>query len=326
MVTRIGQLACVGLTGVLLSSPFLVAQTPQPSSTPSSDTEGVQNEKLGAPVPTSDSLTLSPGDLIEVNILGEPDLSGKFRVSGVGEIGLGVGGPISVRGLTAEQAAAAIEKRLLDGKFLREPHVTVFVDEYASMGVAVLGEVKTPGVYPIFGQHGLYDALSLGGGLATTASGEVTIIHRSDPQHPQIVTLSNSPEHIFESDVPVSPGDKIIASPAGVVYALGEVGRPGGFVLSRNETSYSVVKVLSLAEGFTHTAKLNSAIVIRKTPSGVEQYAIEIPKILAGKEADLPLKSGDILYVPTSNAKLLGYRTLEAVFTTVGGLIIYKGL
>jgi polysaccharide export outer membrane protein len=117
----------------------------------------------------------------------------------------------------------------------------------------------------------------------------------------------------------------VIASAAGVVYAVGEVARPGGFVLSRNESSYSVIKVLSLAEGATHTAKLNNAVVIRKTGQGLVQYSVQISKILGGKEADMQLMAGDILYVPSSTIKLLGYRALEAVFSTTTGVIIYRG-
>ena len=127
-------------------------------------------------------------------------------------------------------------------------------------------------------------------------------------------------------DVPIQPGDKIVVSAAGVVYVLGEVGRPGGFVLARNESSYTVEKVLSLAQGFTHVAKLNDSLVIRKTSAGIIQYRIQISEILKGKQADMQLVAGDVVYVPSSTKKIIGYRSLEAIFTTATGLAIYGKL
>lgn len=326
MDIRFDKLFLLGLLGAGLGAFRLAAQAPDASSFDKAKTDPVQSERPTGDSAPVDQMTLAAGDLIDVNILGEPDLSGKFRVSQNGDILLGVGGPIQVGGLSADDAAAAIEKRLTDSQLLREPHVTVFVEEYASAGVSVLGDVKSPGVYPMFGKHTLYDALALAGGLSATAANEVTIIHHDDPQHPQLVTMTNSPQQMAQPDVPVMPGDKIIASSAGVVYALGEVGRPGGFVLARNEPTYTVTKVLALAQGFTHVAKLNSAIVIRKTDHGVEQYAFAIPKVLEGKEPDIQLQAGDIVFVPSSTVKLLSYRALEAVFTTVTGLVTYGKL
>ena len=268
-------------------------------------------------------LTLSAGDLIEINILDEPGLSGKVRVSQSGDVRLVIGGQVHVEGLTADEAAAAIEIRLREGQFIREPHVSVFVDEYALEGVTVLGEVKSPGVYPLFGAQGLYYAIASAGGLTSAAANEVTIIHIADPQHPQIVELTNSPALAQEYDVQIQPGDKVIVSAAGVVYVLGEVGRPGGFVLARNESNYTVEKVLSLAQGFTHFAKLNDSLVIRKTSAGLIQYRIQISEILKGKQADMQLVAGDVVYVPSSTKKIIGYRSLEAIFTTGTGLAIY---
>lgn len=286
-------------------------------------TESLQQGNVKADRPAPHRLTLSAGDLIEINILDEPDQSGKVRVSESGDVTLILGGRVHVEGLTADEARAAIEARLREGQFIQDPHVSVFVDEYAAEGVTVLGEVRNPGVYPLFGAQGLSYAIASAGGLTSAAANEITIIHKNDPDHPQIVELPPSLGPAQELGVQIQNGDKIVVSAAGVVYVLGEVGRPGGFVLARNEPSYTVEKVLSLAQGFTHVAKLNNSLVIRKTSAGILQYQIQISEILKGKEADMQLMAGDVLYVPSSTKKIIAYRSLEAIFTTATGLAIY---
>ena len=155
--------------------------------------ESLQQDNVKTARPSPHRLTLSAGDLIEINIFDEPDQSGKVRVSQSGEVTLVLGGRVHVEGLTPDEAAVAIETRLREGQFIRDPHVSVFVDEYAAEGVTVLGEVKSPGVYPLFGIQGLSYAIASAGGLTTAAANEITIIHRNDPDHPQIVDLPNSP-------------------------------------------------------------------------------------------------------------------------------------
>ena len=131
------------------------------------------------------------------------------------------------------------------GGFVNEPYVRVFVDESIASGVTILGEVKAPGVFPVFGHHDLFDLISLAGGLLPTAGRDVAIQHKADPDHPEVVHLSTSIRPGTSGNVPILPGDKIVVSAAGVVYVLGAVGRPGGFMLSRNEENYSILKLLS---------------------------------------------------------------------------------
>ena len=96
----------------------------------------------------SSLLKLGPGDLIEVNVYNVPELTTKARVGNSGDVYLPLIDYVHVDGLTQEEAQAVIEKRLEDGGFVRNPHVTIFVDEAASQGVTILGEVAKPGIYP----------------------------------------------------------------------------------------------------------------------------------------------------------------------------------
>lgn len=271
----------------------------------------------------SEDIQLSPGDLIEVNVFDTPELSGKYRVSTSGDVDLVLAGSVHVQGLSSHAAAHLIEQRLLSRNLLIDPHVSIFIVDYVDQGISVLGEVKSPGTYPLMGEHRFFDAISAAGGFTNSAANEATIIHKSDPLHPQVLPITNKPELQGNYDVRIEPGDKIIVSAVGVVYVLGEVGRPGGFVLARNEEQYTVTKVLALAQGVTHTAKLDNAVILRKIGNDVTQHPVPIKKILKNEAPDAALLAGDVLYVPSSSVKLIGYRALEAAFATGTGLAIY---
>ena len=113
---------------------------------------------------------IGAGDLLEMNVFQTPELSGKLRVSNSGDVLIPLVGPLHVVGLTAEQTQNLIRQKLIDGDFIKNPQVTVFIAEYATQGVSVIGEVRKPGVFPSFGAHSLLDYLSLAEGL-TPASG-----------------------------------------------------------------------------------------------------------------------------------------------------------
>ena len=81
----------------------------------------------------------------------------KLRVNEAGEITVPVAGAVRVTGMTSEEAAAAVEEKLRSADILKDPHVSVFISEYATQGVTVAGEVKTPGIYPLLGSHELLD-------------------------------------------------------------------------------------------------------------------------------------------------------------------------
>src|SRR5207244_3000436 len=102
---------------------------------------------------TAAPVELGPGDLMDIVVLDTPEVSGRFRVNSDGEITLPLIGAIPVKGLPPEQAQTLIAKKLVDGNFIKDPLVTVFVSEYASQMVYVLGEVKMPGAYPLMGSH-----------------------------------------------------------------------------------------------------------------------------------------------------------------------------
>lgn len=279
-----------------------------------------QNSTIKAP-----ALRIAAGDLVSVDVFDTPELSAKLRVSEKGDIDLPVAGSLDVGGLTAEEAAAKVEQRLHEDHILKHPHVEVFIQEYATQGVSVLGEVKNPGVYPELGAHSLLDFISLAGGVTPTAGKQISITHKEDPEHQAIVAFDSSPEVAKRAGVAIQPGDTIVVSKSGVVYVVGDLGKPGGFLIENNQR-LTAVQAVALAQGANKTAALNKSRLIRKTANGPEEIHVQLAKVLAGKEADLTLEDGDILFVPSGKIKPVAYQGMGYAISLVTGLVIYRGL
>jgi polysaccharide export outer membrane protein len=272
-------------------------------------------------VGTAHPLQIGAGDLLDVDVFDTTELSRKLRVNELGAISLPVGGDIYVGGLTAAEAGRAIEGRFRQDDVLKDPHVTVTILEYATQGVTVYGEVKNPGVYPLLGAHGVLDLISAAGGETPNAGSTVTITHRADPDHPVEASIQPKPGTTSALSVDVRPGDTITVSKAGIVYVLGDVGKPGGFLIDNNGR-LTVLQAVALAQGTNRTAALNRAKVIRKTETGHEEVQIALNKILKMKVPDQPLANGDILFVPTSASKD-ALRVVETILPAAAGAAVY---
>jgi len=269
------------------------------------------------------TLPLGVGDLLDVRVFDTPELSSKLRVDEKGEITLPIGGAVTVEGLTAEQVGIAIEERLRQRHILRDPHVDVFVDEYATQGVTVAGEVKMPGIYPWTGKHTVLDFISAAGGVTAYASKTVTI-SRKDREQVISFQLQNSLQTPSGDDLEARPGDRILVARAGVVYVVGDVGRPGGYLIENNDT-VTVLKALALAQGMNKTARYDAKL-IRHAPSGPTETDLPLKKILANQAADPQLEDGDILFVPVSGGKQFADKGVTAILQTAVGVVIYGRL
>jgi polysaccharide export outer membrane protein len=296
------------------SSPSLAQKVASLNPTPSSSVPSVSG--------TAHALQISAGDLLEVNVFDTAELSGKLRVNEHGSIALPVAGDLVVSGLTADQAGQAIEQKLLSANILRDPHVSVTVLEYATQGVTVLGEVKNPGVYPLLGTHGLLDLISAAGGVTPNAGKAVTVTHRTDPDHPEIVNMQSKPGSMAAFSVDVRPGDTIVVSHAGIIYVVGEVGKPGGFLIENNDR-LTVLQAIALAQGTNRTASLDHAKVIRKTGGTHEEFPVPLKRILRNKAPDQLLADGDILFVPTSAAQS-ALRDVESILPATASAMVYR--
>jgi len=108
----------------------------------------------------------------------------------------------------------------------------------------------------------------------------------------------------LRNNIVLQDGDVITVPHAGIVYVLGAVNRPGGFVISNDRTQFTTLKVLSLAGGLTKIAKLNHAVIIRKDDQGKQtETEVDLKKVLNREAEDLQLHASDILYVPDDRTK-----------------------
>ena len=254
------------------------------------------------------AVRLGIGDLVEVSVYNVPELATKTRVGSSGDINLPLVDYVHVAGLTIDEAEVAIEKQLDHGGFVKNPHVQLFVQEYTSEGASLLGEIAKPGVYPVLGEQTLFSLISAAGGLSERAGKSITVTRRD--QAPITVPISRNLEEHPESNVRVMPGDTIMVRRADIVYVVGEVIRPSGFLMDSGHIS--VLQAMALAGGTTSTAKLSGARIIRKGPSGLTEVPVPLKQLLRAKTDDVQMQADDILFVPTSARKFLAGRTAEA--------------
>jgi polysaccharide biosynthesis/export protein len=288
------------------------SQTSEPAPTTTVQAAGHAANDAGNSAPSKvasgSALQLAVGDLVQMTVYNVPELTTKTRISSKGEIYCPLIGYVHVSGLTTEQAQNAIEEQLAN--FVKDPHVTLFVSEYASEGASVLGEVMKPGIYPVLGPQHLFDLISAAGGLTEKAGRSLTVTHRSDPDHPVTVQLPRNLADNSETNVPVYPGDTVIVRKADIIYVVGDVQRPSGLLMDSG--GLTVLQALALAGGTNRTAKMNGVKILRKTPTGMTETSVALKKILQAKAPDISLEPNDILVIPSSTGKIMAGRTLEA--------------
>jgi polysaccharide export outer membrane protein len=295
-------------------------QTPAASDAQQLSTTKPGDTSTGHHLVANSNAKLGIGDVVEVMVFGVPDLQTKSRISGSGDIYLPLIDYVHVADLTIDEAQELIQKRLEDGGFVRGPHVTVYIDEAQSQAITMVGELMHPGPYTISGNRTLFDMISAAGGLSDKAGRIVTIIHRDDPDHKIELQLSANLVEDTQNNVDVLPGDTIIVSRAGIVYVVGDVQHPAGFLIEDN--SLSVLKALALAGGSNRTASLNKTKILRQGTNGTQEIPIPLKKILYAKAPDVLLVKGDVLFIPGSSAKAAAYRTADAAVSMTTALAV----
>jgi polysaccharide export outer membrane protein len=301
-----------------LFSPLLVLAAAQESNTPP---PAVVDYKIG------------PGDLLTISVMDAPEFGGKFRVSEQGMIEIpGVTGPIRAEDQSPLELAHSIREALIAAKQLRDPKISVLVEEYRGRTISVLGSVAKPSIYPIQRRTTLLEALSLAGGALPGAGDTVTLVRGpataeatgAEVGTVQFVQLSKLVSGQSEN-VEVRNGDVVSVSSAQVVYVLGAVIKPGGFTLANPTSGVSVLQAVSLAQGFTSVAALDRGLLIRNSTSarGREEILVDIKDMQQGKVTDVLMAPDDILYIPESgmkkSLKVLG----EVAMAVANGVAIY---
>jgi polysaccharide export outer membrane protein len=256
---------------------------------------------------------------VEVKIFGLPEMNQDLRVSNMGIIGLPLVGAIAAQGLTTAELEQKIAAALRKGGFMNDPQVNVSAKELHSAGVLVLGEVGKPGMYPAYGSCSLSDLIVAAGGVTPRSGHIVTLTHRDQPDTPINIDIS-SPAVKSNPSFAVYPGDTVVVTKAGVVYVLGDVGRPAGIVME-GDGRMTVLQALTLAGGTGKDAGLSGARIIRKSATGVQEFPLPLKKILRARTEDVELLPGDVLFIPTSKGKE-AWRGATAIIQTATMLSI----
>ena len=195
------------------------------------------------------------------------------------------------------------------------------MDQYATQSISILGEVRTPGLFAISTPRSVIDALAMAGGLTQLADRTITIERRFS-QERVTYNLSNSANAALDQKVLVYPGDRILVSKVGVVYVLGDVGRPGGYPMATNDSTISVLQAIAMASGANHSAVPSHSRLIKKTDHGYEESQLPLSDMQKGKVPDVLLSAGDIIYVPFSYLRNLAVNG-SAIIADAGAAAIY---
>ena len=270
-------------------------------------------------------LKLAPGFLLHVNVLQDSDFTGDFRVDERGDIAMPILGILHIGGKTAFEAREQIEKRLLEEQILKNPEVVLSVLEYTSPEVTIIGEVTSPGKYPLLVPRKLVDVLALAGGATLLAGNEVQITPANASALPILAHFSRAANPKTIEDILVRPGDTVQVQRAGIVYVLGAVNRPGGYVMQENG-ALNVLEAISLASGTSVSASTGKIYLLRRNPDGTEvDIPIPYKKMTHGKQDDMELRAKDVLYVPTSAMKSL-FTNSQGILAAAASASIYAGV
>jgi polysaccharide biosynthesis/export protein len=301
------------------SAPAVQVMGTLSSLSPSSVSQGQASNQASAQplmsVPEDFSkLKIAPGFLLHIDVFESPDISGDFRVEEDGGISLPLAGAVRVGGLTPSEAKVTIESRLKDEQLLNHPQVTVSVRQYQPFIVPVIGEVAHPGRIELLAPHSLLDLLSQVGGETMLAGKDVQIKHSVDGAvRTDSYVYHRNGDGDSIKDVMVKPGDTVIVPRAGIVYILGAVNRPGGYLM-QEDGELNFAQAISLALGTTLQGKVSDARILRHKPDGTyEVHRVDYGKVMSGAQIPPVMLAEDILYVPVSKTK--------TIFTTGASLI-----
>ena len=265
---------------LLLAAPLGAAQAPPPQL--ASHAVAVASENQA-------NYVVGPEDILAVTVFNEAQLSGRYRVENDGHFSYPFLGRVKAGGASVADVAATLQKRLADG-YLRNPQVTVEVEQFRSQSVFVIGEVRTPGKYMLSGAVSLIEALAQAGSVTQQAGGEVLILHPKDgARRPGAVTPERTDADVqrvnlheietgrLSKNVDIRDGDTIFVPKAERFFVTGFVRTPGSYTLEPNMT---VLQAISMAGGVTERG------------SG---RRLRVTRVVGGERKDFDAKPTDLV-------------------------------
>ncbi|MEL6341922.1 MAG: polysaccharide biosynthesis/export family protein [Myxococcota bacterium] len=241
----------------------------------------------------SERYVMGAGDVIDVQVYREAELSGEYTISDDGLIDMPLLGAIQVAGLSMPDLSTRLTEKLA-ADYLVNPHVSVRVTAYNSQKVQVMGMVEKPGEYALSGPTTLLQLLAKAGDVKSErATHEVTIKNEGRPQDGSTVINLNTLRSTGQGNVLLRAGDIIFVAEGQIIRVDGQVNNPGSVPFQDGMT---VLQALNDAGGTLRTANLKKAYIIRDD----QRIRVNIKKILSDPQQDVSLEAGDLLQVPES--------------------------
>lgn len=228
-------------------------------------------------------------DVLKVTVFDEPQLSGTFRVDSDGSFAYPFLGRIKAFGETLRSIETELTKRLSDG-YVRRPQVAIEVEQYRSRSIFVVGEVRTPGKYPLSSHMTLIEALAQAGSTTTNASSEVLVMHpvsagsadgalvpgARDVNTTRVNLADLQAGHLIDNVV-LHEGDTIFVPKAEKFYVTGHVKSPGAFTFERGMT---VLQALSLAGGLSEKGSNRGIKVVRVVNGKRQEIGVKLEDVI----------------------------------------------
>jgi polysaccharide biosynthesis/export protein len=301
----------------------------------------------GAPQPAFANLSgfaneyrVGAGDLLEIQVIGQADLTQTLRISNTGEISYPHLGVLKVADLSVFDVEAVVAQRLREKGLMQHADVLVSVREYQAKPIYVSGAVVNPGEFIMSQELTVADAILLAGGMQTNA-GDEALLHRrasaggqawsaaavaANPDVPragmEIVRVDLKPlkeGRFHEVTLPLRRGDVLVVPQQllNAFFVVGEVVTPRNFSYVPGRTLMAS-QAISWAGGPTPTAKLSDGMLVRFDAQGQRtEIKVDYSAILKGDQEDFPIQADDIIFIPGSKVKTITSGLLELTDTMV---------
>ena len=243
-------------------------------------------------------------DLLQISVFEVPELNITVRVSENGMINLPLLGEVKAEGLNRLE----LEKRiaaLLEKSFLKNAQVTIFIKEFESKKISVMGAVKAPGMIDLIGRQSLLQIISMAGGLSEQAS-DTVIIFRQFQTIPSLSLVIKLDDVLLRADpkynIPIFPGD-IINIPGSQfldIYVFGQVQSPGAVRMKKGSDEVTLLRAIAQAGGFSDRARRGKVLITRNENGVEKKIHVDVKAILGGGRKDFVLQAFDVVFVPES--------------------------
>jgi polysaccharide biosynthesis/export protein len=279
---------------------------------------------------------IGASDLVAISVYDVPELTRTVRVGTDGLIRLPMlKQRIKAEGLMPAELETAIASALVAEGLIVDPFVTVNIAEYKSRPISVMGAVKQPLTFQADGPVTLLEALTKAGGLAPEAGSEILVSRAQSAPDGSVTALVQRilVKGLVDAadpalNITLIGGEEVRVPEAGRVYVIGNVKKPGAFVVQDGVDS-TILKMLALSEGLMPYASKDAYIYRREANGSKNEIQIPLSKIMDRKAPDQALLANDILYVPDNKGRRMTLGMLEKVMAFgagAGTALIYAGV